>query len=250
MDIYAQIHVLPFQESGRTTGNNIKIDRYLPIFKCKDKLNDVFLLHETKELLRSDEVSNIGINFKFPSLQIGRLSVNDKFELTEGSRTIIIGHITKIENTIMNKSQWELNLSKSIESLEKEIWKEQKEYPSTLVEKCHRLRKKPISSLSNENLRLLLSQKVGITHTAPLIVKKLIEDKFIECDYYPGDLLVETFRKLDAEWGNSNFLKDEITFFVRHRFHEIKGHVEIPEKVKREIFDNLVDYENSRNSTK
>ena len=248
IDIEALINVIPFEESGRTIGNDMQIDFYFPIFKFKDKLNDVFLVHETKKILKSGQQLHIGIKFKFPSLQIGRLTVSDVFELTEGSRTTIKGLVTKIENPLMDMSKWKFNLTNSIEQLEKEIWKEENVYPSTLVEKCHKLRKKPISELSNEELRLSFSQEIGIMHTSPIVVMKLLENKFIECNFYPGDLLQATFRKLNKDWGESNFLKDEITFNVKHKFNEIENNSEVPEKSKREIFNNLVDYENTRDN--
>ena len=248
LDIEAEIKVLPFEETGRTIGNHMKIDIYYPIFKFDNQLNDVFLSHKTKEFLKSEDKTIIGINFKFPCLQIGRLSVNDRFELTEGSRVFIIGRITKIFKTIMDKNSWESNLSKSIEELENDIWNKPESFQTKMIENCHKLRKKQISNLTNEELRLSINQQVGIQYTIPIAVQKLIQNKFIECDFYPGDLLQATFRKLDEDWKDAEFLKDEITFIIRHNFKEIGSHDEIPEKAKREIFDNLVKYENTRDN--
>lgn len=248
LDIEAEIEVLPFEETGRTIGNHMKIDIYCPIFKFEEQLNDVFLSHKTKEFLKSEDYTEIGINFKFPCLQIGRLSVNDKFELAEGSRAFITGRITKIFKSIMDKNAWKANLSKSIEELENDIWKKPESYQTSLIEKCHKLRKKQISKLSNEELRLSINQQVGIQYTIPIAVQKLIQNKLIECDFYPGDLLQATFRTLDKDWEEAEFLKDEITFLIRHNFREIKSHDDIPEKAKREIFDNLVKYENTRDN--
>lgn len=248
IDLQAEITVLPFEKSGRSVDNDMKIDVYFPTFKLHNRLNDVFLNHPSRSFLKSQDHTEIGIQFKFPSLQIGRLTKGDEFELTEGSRTTIKGEITQIINPILSKTLWELNLSKSIEELEKDKWEKLNDYPSTMVEKCHELRRIQMSDLSNEQLRFSLSQDVGIKHTVPLIIEKLIKDKFIECDFYPGDLLVAVFRKLNVDWGTANFLKDEITFFVRQTFLEIKLNEDIPEKVKREIFDEMENYENTRDS--
>lgn len=245
IDIQAKIKVIPFSVSRRTVGNDMKIDSYFPTFKLNDQLNDVFLNHKTKKYLKSGEETDIGILFKFPSLQIGRLKVNDEFELTEGPRTTIKGRIDKIVNSFMDKAIWERNLSKSMEELEKDVWVEPNEYESYLIERCHKLRKIPLSQLSNEQLRLAISQEMGIKTIMPIVIKKLIRDKFIECDFYPGDLLLATFRKLSADWGYSNFLKDDITTMIRNQFKEIKTNDEIPEKVKREIFEEMVRYENT-----
>jgi len=248
LDIEAEIEVLPFEEIGRTIGNHMKIDIYYPIFKFENQLNDVFLSHKTKEFLKSEDKTEIGINFKFPCLQIGRLSVNDKFELTEGSRAFITGRITKIFKTIMDKSSWESNLSKSIEELENDVWNNQESYETTLIENCYILRKEQISNLTNEQLRLSINQEVGIQYTIPIAIQKLIQNKFIECDFYPGDLLQVVFRKLKVNWNESEFLKNDFTAMIRHRFSEIKTNSEMPEKIKREIFDNLTNYINTRDN--
>jgi len=49
--------------------------------------------------------------------------------------------------------------TKSIEQLEKDIWKNPSEFPTDLVEKCYRYRKISITELTNEQIRLLISQK-------------------------------------------------------------------------------------------
>ncbi|MBK8627873.1 MAG: hypothetical protein IPN86_20600 [Saprospiraceae bacterium] len=248
IDIEAQIKVLPFSETGRAMENHMKIDVYFPIFKFDNMLNDVFLSHPTKRILKSADATKINISFKFPILQIGRLSKGDKFEITEGKRTTMIGEILRVINPIMDKYKFQSNISQSIEELENSKWETPLEYQSSIVENCHLLRKKPINKLSDEELRLSLSQDVGIKFTIPIILNKLLKNKYIECDFYPGDLLQETFRRLHTDWGDSELLKDHFTFLIRHNFKEIKSHEGISEKVKREIFNNLVEYENTRDN--
>ena len=248
VDIEAKIKVLPFSESGRTIGNHMKIDMYFPIFKFENQLNDIFLSHPTRIFLKSEDSCEININFKFPICQIGRLSKGDKFEITEGKRTTMIGEILRVINPIMDKYKFQSNISQSIEELENLKWETPLEYQSSTIENCHLLRKKPINKLSDEELRLSLSQEVGIKFTIPIILTKLLKNKFIECDFYPGDLLQATFRRLHTNWGDSELLKDQITFLIRHNFKEIKSHEGISEKVKREIFNNLVEYENTRDN--
>ena len=238
--IEAEIKVIPFGVSGRRMGNDIRIDSYFPTLKFQEKYNYVFLSHSSKEYLKSGEKSVIGLVFKFPSLSIGRFMKGDEFELTEGPKTIIKGRISKIVNPLIDKSKWELFISKSIEVHEKDYWKDKPEYASSLIEKCHNLRKLPLSSLSNDQLRLSLSQDLGIKFTVPLIVTKLLENIFIECDFYPGDLLFALFRKLNSDWGESSILKKDITFFIQTNFAKIKQHDEIPEKYKRELYEMLI----------
>jgi len=239
IDIEAEICVLTFEQGGRSKGNHIHVNGYYPIFKYKNFLNDVFLFHPNKKLLKLGEQTNINIKFKFPCLQLGRLLEGDEFELTEGSRTTITGKILKIKTNLMSEVSWKTNLSRSIEDLEQTIWKDLEEYPSSIVENCHILRKKKISKLENEELRTLISQNVGTEFTIPVIIRLLIRDLFIECDFYPGDLLKAVVSNLEKDWGRANYFKDDFIFILRARIKEIEMHNEMPKKVKSELLEYL-----------
>ena len=52
--------------------------------------------------------------------------------------------------------------SKSIEQLENDYWKEPPEFPTNLVKRCFEYRKIKVSELTIEQIRLLISQKIGI----------------------------------------------------------------------------------------
>ena len=64
-------------------------------------------------------------------------------------------------------------LNKSIEQLENDYWKDEIQFPSSLVINCHKYRKIPINELTIEELRLLISQKIGIEYLTELAIKKL-----------------------------------------------------------------------------
>ena len=80
--------------------------------------------------------------------------------------------------------------SKSLEQLEKDYWKEPTDFPTTLVKKSFESRKKPLADLTIEEIRLLVSQSIGLEHLVPLALEKLEEDILAEGDFYEGDLLV------------------------------------------------------------
>ena len=80
--------------------------------------------------------------------------------------------------------------TKSIEQLEKDIWKNPSEFPTDLVEKCYRYRKISIAELTNEQIRLLISQKIGIDYLIEIALEKLERNILTECDFYEGDLLM------------------------------------------------------------
>lgn len=78
----------------------------------------------------------------------------------------------------------------SIEQLENNIWKELSEYPTELVEKCHQYRKVSILKLSVEQIRLLVSQQIGLEHIIGVALNKLKQNVLAEGDFYAGDLLI------------------------------------------------------------
>lgn len=93
--------------------------------------------------------------------------------------------------------------SNSIEQLENDIWKEPVEYPSGLAINCHNNRKIPIKQLTVEQLRLLISQKIGLEHIIEIAIQKLEENILAEGDLYEGDLLVSV-SCLSTQFWNEN----------------------------------------------
>jgi len=63
--------------------------------------------------------------------------------------------------------------SKSIEQLENNCWTDEIEFPSNLVLNCHKYRKIPIKDLTTEQIRLLISQKIGIEYLVEIAIEKL-----------------------------------------------------------------------------
>lgn len=96
-----------------------------------------------------------------------------------------------------------MNTSKTIEQLENDIWKEPKEFPTGLVERCFKYRKIPIGSLTNEQLRTLLSQNIGTKYLFPVVLEILTNNPLAEGDLYEGDLL-ESILKIEDSILNSN----------------------------------------------
>ncbi|SHK10181.1 contact-dependent growth inhibition system immunity protein [Pseudozobellia thermophila] len=100
--------------------------------------------------------------------------------------------------------------TKSIEQLEKDIWKNLSEFPTDLVEKCYRYRKIAISKLTDEQIRLLISQKIGIEYLIGIALEKLERNILTECDFYEGDLLIAV-SSIPTEFWNEN-QTDFLTF--------------------------------------
>ena len=89
--------------------------------------------------------------------------------------------------------------SKSLEQLENTYWKEPVEFPSGLVINCHKYRKIPLKELTVEQIRLLISQKIGLEFLTEIALEKLELDILAEGNIYEGDLL-EAVSRIPAEF--------------------------------------------------
>ena len=93
--------------------------------------------------------------------------------------------------------------TKSIEQLEKDIWKNPSKFATDIIEKCYRYRKISIAELTNEQIRLLISQKIGVEYLIGIALEKLGRNILTECDFYEGDLLIAV-SSLPTEFWNDN----------------------------------------------
>ena len=126
--------------------------------------------------------------------------------------------------------------TKTIEQLENDIWEKPSEFPTDLVEKCYRYRKISIEELTNEQIRLLISQKIGIEHIIGIALKKLEQNILTECDFYEGDLLIAV-SNLPTEFWNEN----------KTEFLNFKNIVELnSELIKKELGEKKFDQINER----
>lgn len=99
-------------------------------------------------------------------------------------------------------------LEKSIEELENSYWGEPP-VDSYVVGACHKARQKPLKLLSNEEIRLLAGQKIGLKYILPIAVEILKRNAFIEITYFEGDLLLQILRLDISDWeGNTQALDD------------------------------------------
>nr|WP_281425939.1 contact-dependent growth inhibition system immunity protein [Polymorphospora rubra] len=84
--------------------------------------------------------------------------------------------------------------TRSLEDLEGHHWGEAPDGATRLVATAHELRRKPIGELTVEDLRLLISQRVGLSHLVPIALDLLQNDPMAEGDMYEGDLLRAVLR--------------------------------------------------------
>lgn len=108
-------------------------------------------------------------------------------------------------------------LNLSLEQLEQSFWGEP-ELDTYVVRTAHAARKKPLSDLSAEEIRLLIGQKIGLPHIIPLAVSLLETDPLMEVTYFEGDLLAEMLRLSPDDWNaNPEELQRFRNLISRHR---------------------------------
>jgi hypothetical protein len=82
----------------------------------------------------------------------------------------------------------------SLEEIEGSDWGDASSDATYLVATVHTLRRRQITELTVEDLRILLGRGVGVAILLPIAIDRLESDPFAEGDFYPGDLLVAALR--------------------------------------------------------
>lgn len=123
---------------------------------------------------------------------------------------------------------------KSLEELENDIW-DKPGCKSYVVTTCFAARKKPLQELSNEEIRLLVGQKLGLKYLLPLAVDILKTDPLIEVTFYPGDLLKQLLKLNVEDWKDNIEEKDSLLEIVNNNRSIIEDNADVPEDIKNEI---------------
>ena len=97
----------------------------------------------------------------------------------------------------------------SLEQLERDVWPAPG-FRSYLVTRCHALRRVPIGQLSVEDLRMLISQGIGLKYLLPLAIETLEDDPLAEGDFFPGDLLSAVLKRDRADLAKDTVLLDRL----------------------------------------
>ncbi|MEU6558075.1 contact-dependent growth inhibition system immunity protein [Nocardia nova] len=84
--------------------------------------------------------------------------------------------------------------SRTLEQAGNAIWPGPPADATRLATSVHALRKKPLRELGPEDLRLLISQRVGLPWLVPRALDPLARNPLAAGDFDPGDLLTTTLR--------------------------------------------------------
>ncbi|MFX3649320.1 MAG: contact-dependent growth inhibition system immunity protein [Paenibacillus sp.] len=108
----------------------------------------------------------------------------------------------------------QIDQAKNLEELEGEYWSEPN-FVSSLVIQVHKLRKKPLRDLNDEDLRLLIGQRMSLTFLLPLALERLIQNPLRSGDLYTGDLFCSVLKVGKEYWKEHKELKNEVDEVIR-----------------------------------
>lgn len=117
--------------------------------------------------------------------------------------------------------------SRSLQELDGCDWGDPEHRDTTMVKALHAIRRKSMISLTNAELRLAVSQRVGEPFIVWLAIDRLEKAPLLEGDYYPGDLLSALIRQTDeVVWSTNPQLKDKLTALYKRALEEAADETE------------------------
>jgi hypothetical protein len=129
----------------------------------------------------------------------------------------------------------------TLEQLENDIWPDPSDRTG-LVDTCHRLRKIPVDALSSGDIRMLLGQRIGVSHLVPIAIEMLETDPMVEATYYSGDLLTSVLRADASRYRGSPEIRNKLVSIGLRARRAIQEVAEIPNSL-RDLITVLPEYE-------
>jgi hypothetical protein len=108
-----------------------------------------------------------------------------------------------------------LDEPRTLEQIEGQNWGDPETAPTGMVARCLRLRRTPLKDLAEGDLRLLISQQIGLRTLVPRALQLVSNEPLLEADFYPGDLLCALLRIDKAYWSDSSVELGQLVSIAR-----------------------------------
>lgn len=136
-----------------------------------------------------------------------------------------------------------MDSSKDLQQLENLDWGEPI-YDSVVDGRAHQLRRIPLRALALDDVRFLVTHKIGVPWILPLALEALQGQPLLQASYYPGDLLKSVVQLEDAYLKSLriqvHLIRDLIGAIPDERFEALNCPPEVLDSVKlfleRELF--------------
>jgi len=114
------------------------------------------------------------------------------------------------------------NNNKTLEELEEDYWPALPSYPTGLVKTVFELCKKSLSAMDSNDLRMLITQSVGLKYIIPKAISILSQNILEEALYYPGDLLLAVLNTGNKYWQENFDAKNKFYSILQNSISNIK----------------------------
>ncbi len=115
-----------------------------------------------------------------------------------------------------------MSLEKTINQLENKVIPRPPEYESHLVKRCFDLANKKLKYFSPEDLRIMISQNIGLDYLMPIAIELLEKEPFIEADYYEGDLFLNVLKVDKIFWEKNLEFKEKVLSIFKDNLDDFK----------------------------
>jgi hypothetical protein len=102
------------------------------------------------------------------------------------------------------------NFDLSLQALEASDWGEPETDDTLMVKRIYSLRRKPLRSLSDDELRLAIGQEVGVPFILDLAFERLSNEPLLDGGCYPGDILSSLIRADQSIWAERPHLRESL----------------------------------------
>jgi hypothetical protein len=103
-----------------------------------------------------------------------------------------------------------LDEPRTLEQIDGQNWGSPETAPTGMVARCLRLRRTPLKNISLGDLRLLISQQIGLRTLVPTALRLVSQEPLLEADLYPGDLLSALLRIDKNYWSKTSVDRDQL----------------------------------------
>jgi hypothetical protein len=130
----------------------------------------------------------------------------------------------------------------TLEQLENDYWTSPSSFPTSLVENVFLLRKRAIGDLDSNDIRILLSQNVGLKYLVPRAIDLLKNNIYEEALYYPGDFLLTLLNIDNKYWGENNLQKNEFVNLLEKSRLDIINTDILDDEVKEKLITSIKNF--------
>jgi CDI immunity proteins len=98
----------------------------------------------------------------------------------------------------------------TLDDIEGSRWGDAPTGATRLMFHAHELRRKPVATFDDEDMRLLIGQNISLKILVPLAIAQIEIDPLVEGDLCPGDLLSALFRADETFWSDNPALRNRL----------------------------------------